>query len=113
MQVYFGWRKICLEFAKRMDPELPFYYFTTSAHRFYEGKMPSFNQAPAKPKTARRPPRRELMGSVGRRVSLPVRGSLSVRATFHNVPVDIPPPPSVSSNERILSKHSYASDGPR
>ena len=52
------------------------------------------------------------MGSVGRRVSLPVRGSLSVRATFHNVPVDIPPPPSVSRNERILSEHSYASGGP-
>ena len=52
------------------------------------------------------------MGSVGRRVSLPVRGSLSVRATFHNVPVDIPPPPSVSRDERILSEHSYASDGP-
>ena len=92
-----------------MDPELPFYYFTTSAHRFYEGKMPSYNQTPAKPKTAKR----ELMDSVGRRVSLPVWGSLFVCATFHNVPVDIPPPPSVNSNKRILSKHSYASGGPR
>jgi hypothetical protein len=41
------------------------------------------------------------MGSVGRSVSLRVRGSLSVRATFHNVPVDIPPPPSVSCNESV------------
>jgi len=26
------------EFAKRLDSELPFYYYTSSRNRFYEGK---------------------------------------------------------------------------
>ena len=30
------------------------------------------------------------------RASFPVRGSLSVRAQFHNVPVSLPPPTSVT-----------------
>ena len=30
-QVKFGWRKVCIECQKRIDPDLPFYYFTAAA----------------------------------------------------------------------------------
>lgn len=106
--MYYGWRKICLEFLKRMNPDLPFYYYTSSHHRFYEGEMPSFSEMPKKPKKPKRAPRRELMGDIGRRLSMPVRGSLSVRAEFHNVPVDLPPLPDACITTQILSEHSYA-----
>ena len=94
---------------KRLDPDLPFYYYTTIHQRYYEGEMPSFSVTPTKPKVPTRPPRRELVGAMGPRVSLPVRGSLSVRATFHNAPVDLPPLPSLSNELRVLSEHSYSS----
>ena len=45
---------------------------------------------------------------MGPRVSLPVRGSLSVRAIFHNTPVNLPPLPSLSL--QILSEHLYLSN---
>ncbi len=92
-----------------MDPELPFYYHTSSHQRFYEGPMPEFSVQPHKTKKSRRPPQRELIGAIGRRVSLPTRGTLSTRAEFHNLPVNLPPPPNVSSTTRIISEHAYAS----
>ena len=105
MQVYYEWRKVLLEFSKRMDPSLPFYYFTnTNNQRFYEDEMPDFNEPRNKPPKEYLPPRRELpAGTLGRRASLPVRGSLSVRAQFHNVPVSLPPPPSVTPTERLIA----------
>ncbi len=39
----FEWRKLCLEYQKRMDPALPFYYHTSSHDRFYEGPRASFD----------------------------------------------------------------------
>lgn len=41
--VRFEWRKWCVEYTKRMDPNLPFYYYTSSHDRFLEGPRPSFN----------------------------------------------------------------------
>ena len=91
LQVYYGWRKTTLEFLKRMDPTLPFYYYTTSHERFYEGEMPTFDEQGKKPKSASRPPQRELLLSqVTRKASLPVRDSLTVRAAFHRDPVNLP-----------------------
>ena len=92
-----------------MDPELPFYYHTSTHQRFYEGDMPLFSEAPKKARKQKRAPRRELVGSIGRRVSFPVRGSLSVRTEFHNVPVSLPPLPDVCSSARVASEHSYFS----
>ena len=69
--------------------------------------MPSFNEMPKKPKKVKRALRRELMGDIGRRLSLPVRGSLSVRAEFHNVPVNLPPLPDACTSTKVLSEHSY------
>ena len=88
---------------KRLDPDLPFFYYTTAHQRYYEGEMPSFSVTPTKPKVPRRPPRQELEGAMGPRV-------LSVHATFHNGPVDLPPLPCLSSELRILSEHSYSSN---
>ena len=43
-QVKYEWRKTCLEFQKRIDPDFPFYYFTAHHDRFYEGPRPGFNE---------------------------------------------------------------------
>ena len=94
-----------MEFTKRMDPDLPFYYHTSHG-RFYEDSMPDFNQVPPKARQPRRAPRRELLGSnVGRRVTLAQRGASSLRATFHNHPIDLPP---LSTGELLSSEHGYA-----
>ena len=75
---------------KRMDPDLPFYYHMSSHNRFYEDELPAFDDVPASGKRKeKRAPYRELLGHLERRVSLPVQGSLSVRATFHNLPVEL------------------------
>ena len=89
-----------------MDPTLPFYYSTSAHHRFYEGEMPAFDENPQKKERPQCVPRRELAGSTGRRVTLPVRGSLSVRAEFHNVPVSLPPLPNASATMRIMQECS-------
>ena len=46
----YAFRKVCFEFSKRIDPELPFYYHTSSHTRFYEGPLPSFNEPVSKPR---------------------------------------------------------------
>lgn len=94
-QVKYGFHKACLEFTKRIDPDLTFYYHTSSHTRFYEGLLPNFIEASSKSKRKnRRVPRREQPAAFApRRASMPVRGSLSLRAQFHNVPVELPPLP--------------------
>ena len=56
-QVFHEWRKICFEFAKRIDPDLPFYYYTTS-DRFYDSStpLPSFDKPLDTPKKPKRVP---------------------------------------------------------
>ena len=36
--------KLCVEFNKRLDKDLPFYYFTSKHEQFFEGNRPNFNQ---------------------------------------------------------------------
>ena len=36
-QVQYEWRKLCTEHMKRLDPDTPFFYYTSSHDRFYEG----------------------------------------------------------------------------
>ena len=104
-KVQFGWRKICLEFSKRMNPSLPYYYHTSTHDRFYEGERPDFNIPPKKKKAAKRTRRREQPSAmVGKRVTMAVNQSCSIRAEFHNKPVDLPPP----TNHSILEyEHAY------
>ena len=101
-QVKFEWRKVCNEFQKRTDPELPYYYYTSNHDRFYEGQRPSFNEPSKAKKRKHRVPRRERLLFVSGRASLPQRGSGSVRSRFHNVPLELPPLAPTH-----LSEHSY------
>lgn len=105
-EVRYGFRKICNEFVKRLNPDLPFYYHTSSHTRFQEGPLPDFNQPSGrmKRKHTRVSRREQLAAVVPGRASMPIRGSLSVRAQFHNQPVELPPPPSTPS---ISFEHSY------
>ena len=93
-----------IEFMKRMNPDLPFYYYTSAHTRFYEGVMPDFSVPGSKPRKLRRAPQSELLGPGGR-VTMAVRGTGSIRATFHNVPVYLPPPPTTN---QFIYEHSYA-----
>ena len=45
-EVRYTWRKSCIEFAKRLDPDIGFYYFSSSHDRFYEGERPHFDEMP-------------------------------------------------------------------
>ena len=61
---------------------------------------------PNKNKKRRRVPRREQPAAfVPGRATLPVRGSLAVRAQFLNIPLELPPFPSVPYH---VGEHSYA-----
>lgn len=105
-QVQFAWRKICLEFKKRISQDLPFYYFTSSHDRFYEGPRPSFDQVNRKKKKERLPRSEQIHSAslTSGRATLPVRGTLTVRPKFHKLPVNIPPPSEIPIH---VSEHTY------
>jgi hypothetical protein len=104
-RVLYAWRRSCIEFSKRIDPNLPFYYFTSSHDRFHEGARPSFSIPSSKPPSAQRFRRREMLtGQAPGRTSFPAAGSKSTRLTFHNIPINIPPPPSQQSH---ITDHTY------
>ena len=104
LQVMFSWRKACVELTKRLDPQLPFYYHTSTHHRFFEGDLPDFS-VPSNKQRKEHVARRELMTSrIGGRVSMAQHGASSIRTQYHNVPVDLPPPPNISAH---LIDHSY------
>ena len=104
-----NWRKVCIEFNKRLDPDLPFYYHTSSHDRFYEGVRPSFD-LPGKAKSKSNPRKqkvntKELFSQLTfGRVTLPTPGETSIGSKFHNVPTDMVPPPS---RVNPLSDHNY------
>jgi len=58
-QVKFGIQKVCNEFIKRLDPDLPFFYNTSSHTSFNEGPLPHFNDTPVTKRKIKRVPRRE------------------------------------------------------
>ena len=81
-EVKFGMQKILSQFSKRIDPDLPFYYYTSSHSRYYEGSHPDFDQPPAKPPKEKRIPRREQPAAFGARcATMPVQGSLACYQT--------------------------------
>ena len=106
--VRFVWRKLCNEFAKRLDRDLPFYYYTAKNERFYEADRPSFEvfQHPKRNPRHQRIRTREQLGHLAPgRATLVIPGAQSIRRTFHNVPVELPPPPLCAT---ITDEHSYA-----
>lgn len=107
-QVQHAWRKACVEMTKRLDPNLPYFYHTSSHDRFYEGERPSFDQSAKSTRNPRhqRPRRAELLSGMAHgRATLPVAGSRSVRMRFHNLPIEMPPPPDSAPHS---SDHTYA-----
>ena len=95
---------MCIEYQKRIDPDLPFYYFTAAHDHFYEGPRPSFNE-PRQSKESRVPRRESTAVFTSGRATLPFRGTQLTRAKFHNLPVELPPPPSIPVH---VSDHSYS-----
>lgn len=85
------------EFNKRIDPDLPFYYWTGVNEHFHLKALPSFNDpSPAGIERLDRViiSRRADAGVfVANRAFLPQRGSLTVRVTctFHAVTETLPP----------------------
>lgn len=112
-EVQFGWRKLCNEFAKRLDRELMFYYYTSRNERFFEGERPGFDvyKKPHSNPRHQKVRRREQPGNLtSGRATLVKTGAQSIRRTFHNLPVELPPPPTVSSSNssQQAAEHSYA-----
>ena len=96
-RVQYAWRRSCIEFSKRIDPNLPFYYFTSSHDRFHEGPRPSFSVPPSKPRVQRVRQREMLTGQAPGRTSLPISGSRSAR-------LSMPPAPCQPSH---ITDHMY------
>ena len=105
-QVRYNWRKVCSELMKRLDPDLGFFYHTAAHDRFYEGDRQRFD-VPAKKgvKKQRVRKREQLAQLVCGRATLPVPGARSVRLQYHNIPVELPPPPCTHTPHL---EHSYA-----
>ena len=111
-EVKFNFRKVCLEFWKRIDPNLPYFYHTSAHHRFSEGILPDFDQprtSKRKSRFSRVPQREQPAAFVPGQATLPVRGSLSIRPQFHNKPLDLPPPPTAPLHvwEHSHAQHSW------
>ena len=110
--VMLKWRKLCNEFAKRIDSKLPFYYYTSTHDRFYEGEMQSFDVPGSKKSTSNpRNQRGRTVEQPGKlaagRASLIKTGHGSIRRQFHAIPTDMPPPPTATLEELISTEHAY------
>jgi hypothetical protein len=86
--------KVFNEFTKRMDPELPFYYWTSYKERYHSVPLQHFNEPSIDGKERLDKvniSRRADPGVfVANRAQLPQKNSLTVRATFHRVPESLP-----------------------
>ena len=107
-EVKFSWRKICNEYEKRNDPDLPYFYYTSNHDRFYEGDRPDFDiPSTQSPRKMSRVSRAESMATSmfsSGKASLPSHKTLHTRAIFHNPPEELPPPPNIPT---YISKHLY------
>ena len=102
----YTWRKCCIEFTRRLGPDIGFYYFSSSHGRFYEGERPHFDEMPLKKVTKKRVRTREQPAKlIFGRTTFPTPGARSTRMEFHNLPLELPPLPD--SDHRHLSEHSY------
>jgi hypothetical protein len=88
--------KILNEFSKRIDPDLPYFYWTGAKQRYRDFELPNFNKASGQGIVERLErvnlSRRGDPGVfVANRASLPQRGQLTARAQFHRPPIALPP----------------------
>ena len=99
-QVKYGFRKICNEFVKHLESDPPFYYHTSSHTRFQEGPLLEFDKS--RPKQKRNIPHREQSAAFApRRATMPMRGSISTRVQFYNLPIELPLPPGKPFHDHI------------
>ena len=99
---------ICLEFSKRPDRQLPFFYYISRYERFNEGDRPNFNvhQQPRSNPRHQRVRRREQPGNLAvGRATMVTTGAKSLRRQFHSLPVELPPLPGCATQH--LTGHSY------
>ena len=92
-----AWRKVCIELRKRLDRNLPFYYYVTKHERFFEGDRPNFELFKKPKHNPRHQPirKKDQPGQlVPSRTSLVQSGQRSIRRTYFNVPIELPPPPT-------------------
>ena len=104
-EAQYTWRKVCVEFAKRLDPDTGFYYFTSSHDRFYEGERPHFDEDTTRIKQKRVRRREQPSNLMFGRATLPAPSSHSTRMKFHNLPLELPPVPGAENQH--LFEHSY------
>ena len=110
-QVQYVYWKLTIEFMKRMDPDVPFYYFTAAHDRFHEGPLLDFDQPRPRERRSQNPrhqrvPRRDQLGSlVAGRATMVSPGQLSTRVQFHQMPIELPLPPGTDIS---TVDHSYA-----
>ena len=107
--VMLEWRKICLEYSKRMDKTLPYYYFTASHERFYETERESFDTY-VKPRSNPRLQRirqLEQPGNLAPGRTTMIKPAKSIRRQFHALPVEVPPPVGAQIHELVAIEHSY------
>ena len=87
--------KILNEFTKKIDPDLPFFYWTGSDKRYNVGPLPSFNRPSENGKERLDKVSISKRSDPGvfhsNRASVPQKGVLSVRAIYHNPPESLPP----------------------
>ncbi|XP_035694410.1 uncharacterized protein LOC118428452 [Branchiostoma floridae] len=90
-----NFRKICHEYCKRLDQDLPFWYHTGINERF-QTKLPSFDQPSGATERLDRT-RVSKFADPGIdnpcRVQMPRKGARTVRNQFHNLEERLPPPP--------------------
>ena len=103
-EVQYTWRKVCIEFAKRQDPDIGFYYFTSSHDRFYEGERPHFDEKTRKTRSQRVRRREQPATLMFGRATVPIPSSRSTRLQFHNLPLELPP---IHVETEHLYEHSY------
>lgn len=102
----YTWRKVCIEFAKRLNPDIGYYYFTSSHDRFCEGDRPHFDEKPTKVIKRQKVRRREQPANLMfGRMAISTPSARSTRMTFHNIPLELPPVPNSESH---VYEHSYA-----
>ena len=86
-------KKVCIEYNKCQDPNLPYYYHTSSHEGYYEGERLQFCGPPERHREKRIPCREQPGVLVPGRASLAVHGQKSVRMKYHNIPISLPLPP--------------------
>ncbi len=108
--VMIEWRKICIEFSKRIDSALPFFYYTSTHDRFYEGEREGFDKykkPTSNPRHQRVRSREQPCNLAIGRATLIKSGAKSIRREYHNIAVELPPPPTASLQQVVASEHSY------